>query len=234
LLLLKGKGMNKMTGNRMLDPRVIDHTNLAATATRKDIDRLCREALEYGFAAVCLNPWHVSHAAGQLKGTGVKVAAVVGFPLGATTSTVKAFEAGEAVGNGAGEIDLVINLAALKEAQVNYVRDELLQVRNRTRGALLKVILETALLTEQEKREAALLARDCGAEMVKTSTGYAGGATLEDVKLLKETVPGLGIKASGGIRDTAFALALLDAGAARLGTSSAVRLVQEGKSDAAY
>jgi deoxyribose-phosphate aldolase len=223
-----------MTGTRVLDPRVIDHTNLSATATSKDIESLCREAVEYGFAAVCLNPWHVRFAAGQLEGTAVKVAAVVGFPLGVTTSNVKAFEAEEAVRNGAEEIDLVINLAALKEGLSRYVRDELFRVRDCTRGALLKVILETALLTNEEKRQAAGLARDVGADMVKTSTGFAGGATLEDVRLLKETVPELGIKASGGIRDTAFALALLDAGAVRLGTSSAVKLLHKRKTNAAY
>jgi deoxyribose-phosphate aldolase len=218
----------------VLEPRFIDHTNLSATATGEEIERLCREAVEYGFAAVCINPWHVRFAAGLLAGTAVKVAAVAGFPLGATTVGAKVFEAEEAVQNGAGEIDLVINLAALKAGMTQYVRDELQRVRHCTKGALLKVILETALLTGEEKRLAAGLARDCGAEMVKTSTGYAGGATIEDVRLLKETVPELGIKASGGIRDIPFALALLAAGAARLGTSSAVKLMQHGKSNAGY
>ncbi|MBT9172058.1 MAG: Deoxyribose-phosphate aldolase [Syntrophomonadaceae bacterium] len=223
-----------MPGTGVLDPLVIDHTNLAATATRKDIDRLCREAVEYGFAAVCLNPWHVPFAAALLEGTAVKVAAVVGFPLGATTADAKVFEAGEAIQSGAREIDLVINLAALREGLDQYVRDELLRVRNCTKGALLKVILETTLLTSAEKRRAARLARDCGAEMVKTSTGYAGGATIEDVKILKRTVPELGIKASGGIRHTAFALALLEAGATRLGTSCAVKLMRDRKGNAGY
>lgn len=221
-----------MTG--VLEPRFIDHTNLSATATGEDIERLCREAVEYGFAAVCINPWHVRLAARLLEDTSVKVAAVAGFPLGATTVGAKVFEAGEAVQNGAGEIDLVINLAALKAGMTQYVSDELQRVRNSTKGALLKVILETALLTGEEKGLAAGLARDCGADMVKTSTGYAGGATVEDVRLLKETVPELGIKASGGIRDVSFALALLGAGAVRLGTSSAVKLMQDGKSNAGY
>jgi deoxyribose-phosphate aldolase len=219
-----------MTG--LLEPRFIDHTNLSATATGEEIERLCREAVEYGFAAVCINPWHVRLAAGLLAGTAVKVAAVVGFPLGATTDTVKVFEAGEAVRNGAGEIDLVINLAALKAGMTKYVLNELQRVRESTTGTLLKVILETAVLTGEEKRLAARLARDCGAEMVKTSTGYAGGATIEDVRLLKQTVPEIGVKASGGIRGSAFALALLAAGAVRLGTSSAVKLLQDGKGNA--
>jgi len=214
-----------MTGEQMLDPGVIDHTSLGVTVTRLEIARLCEEAKEYGFAAVCLNPWHVRYAAQLLVGSAVRVAVVVGFPLGATTTAAKVFEAGEAVQSGAGEIDLVINVAALKEGLTPYVAEEIACVRRCAPEALLKVILEMAVLTAEEKRQAAMLARDAGANMVKTSTGFAGGATVEDVKLLRETVPELGIKASGGIREVAFALELLAAGATRLGTSSAVKFI---------
>jgi deoxyribose-phosphate aldolase len=205
----------------------IDHTNLTATASKDEVAALCRQAAEYRFAAVCINPWHVHHAARLLEGTGVNVAAVAGFPLGANTTTSKVFEAGEAVQNGAAEIDLVINIAALKEGMKRYIAEELSRVRRVSEGALLKVILETALLSDEEKREAATLAQDAGADMVKTSTGFNGGATVEDILLLREIVPQLGVKASGGIREASFALQLLAAGATRLGTSNAIKIMQE-------
>lgn len=219
--------MVKIEKESKLIVAAIDHTNLTATASRDEVTALCKEAAEYRFAAVCINPWHVRHAARLLEGSGVNVAAVVGFPLGANTTTSKIFEAGEAVQNGAAEIDLVINIAALKEGMKRYTAEELSRVRRVTQGALLKVILETALLSDEEKREAALLALDAGADMVKTSTGFNGGATVEDVLLLRETVPQLGVKASGGIREANFALQLLAAGATRLGTSNAVKIMQE-------
>jgi deoxyribose-phosphate aldolase len=205
----------------------IDHTNLKADATREDIALLCSEAKEFNFAAVCVNAWHVQFAARQLSGTGVKVAAVVGFPLGATTSATKAFEAGEAVQNGAGEIDMVINIAALKGGLTRLVKEEIIRVRQSAPGALLKVILETGLLSDEEKGTAAMLARESGAEMVKTSTGFSGGATVADVALFREIVPELGVKASGGIRDAVFALELITAGAVRIGSSSALKMIEE-------
>lgn len=207
----------------------IDHTILKPEATREDVVRLCGEAKEYEFAAVCVNPWHVAQAARSLAGSGVAVAAVVGFPLGATTVAVKVFEAGEAVQNGAGEIDLVINVAALKEGLLRYVGEEITRVRKAAPDALLKVILETGLLEPEEKSLAARIAADSGADMLKTSTGFFGGATEDDVRLLTEVAPGLGIKASGGIRDAETALKLLAVGATRLGTSSAVQIIQELK-----
>jgi deoxyribose-phosphate aldolase len=207
----------------------IDHTNLKAEATRQDMAKLCAEAREYGFAAVCVNPWQAGYAARELAGSGVGVAVVVGFPLGANSTTVKVYEAGEAVEQGAGEIDLVINIGALKSGLARQVREEVARVRRVVPGALLKVILETSLLTQEEKRLAALLSADEGADMLKTSTGFAGGATVEDVQFLKSVAPNLGIKASGGIRFAAAALQLIEAGADRLGTSNAIRILAELK-----
>jgi deoxyribose-phosphate aldolase len=212
---------------RKLLASYIDHTLLKADATREEIARLCSEAQQYSFAAVCINPWHVNYASRLLAESSVRVAAVVGFPLGATTSSVKVFEAGEAVQHGADEIDLVINIAALKDEMPRFVREEIARVRQCAIGALLKVILESALLTDEQKRTAAILAREAGADMVKTSTGFNGGATVADVKLLKETVPDLGIKASGGVREAAFAIELIAAGATRLGTSNALKIIEE-------
>lgn len=205
----------------------IDHTNLKPDAQIADIQVLCKEAAEYGFAAVCVNPWHVRLAAEALKNTGVAVAAVIGFPLGATTTAVKVFEAQEAVQNGAQEIDLVINVAALKSQDLHYVREEIKLVKAATKGVLLKVILELGLLDAEEKCLAARIAAAAGADMLKTSTGFFGGATLDDVQLLKETAPGVGIKASGGIRNAEVALQLLAVGATRLGTSSACQIMKE-------
>lgn len=204
----------------------IDHTNLKADATRDDIIRLCREAADYSFFAVCVTPYFVAQAVRQLNGTNVKVAAVVGFPLGTHTTAAKVFEAGEAVQNGASEIDLVINVGALKEGLTRYVGEEILRVKAVTENALLKVILETGLLRDEEKRLAAAIAADSGADMLKTSTGFHGGATADDVRLLRDASP-LPVKASGGIRTAESALALITAGADRLGTSSAIDIIQE-------
>ena len=205
----------------------IDHTILKPDASRQEIAQLCAEAKEYRFAAVCVNPWHVSYAARNLSGSGVAVAAVAGFPLGANTAAVKVFEAGEAVENGAAEVDMVINIAALKDGLIKTVSDEISRVRRTIDKALLKVILETGLLTPDEKRLAAQIAIESGADMLKTSTGFFGGATEDDVVLLREGSPSIGIKASGGIRDAEFALRLLAAGATRLGTSSAIKIIGE-------
>ena len=205
----------------------IDHTNLKPDATREDIGKLCAEAKQHGFAAVCINPTHVAHAARLLEDSSVVVAAVAGFPLGATTTATKAFEAGEAVANGASEVDLVINVAALKEGRTRVVSEEISRVRTAIESAYLKVILETGLLDAEEKRLAIRIAADSGADMLKTSTGFFGGATEEDVVMFKELAPHLGIKASGGIREAESALRLLAAGATRLGTSSAIQIIAE-------
>ncbi|MDW7651556.1 MAG: deoxyribose-phosphate aldolase [Bacillota bacterium] len=205
----------------------IDHTLLKADTTREEITALCAEAKEHRFAAVCVNPWHTALASRTLQGTGVAVAVVAGFPLGANTTAAKVFEAGEAVQNGATEIDLVINVAALKDGLERYVREEISRVKAATEGTLLKVIIETGLLKHEEKVIAVELAAQAGADMIKTSTGFHGGATTDDVRLIKELVSHLGIKASGGIRSAAFALELLTVGATRIGTSSAVTILQE-------
>jgi deoxyribose-phosphate aldolase len=205
----------------------IDHTILRPEAKREEITRLCEEARKYSFAAVCLNPFYVPYAVRLLSGAPVAVAAVAGFPLGANTTATKAFEAGEAAQNGATEIDMVINVAALKDGMTRTVSEDISRVRTATAGCLLKVILETGLLSEEEKRLAARIAADSGADMLKTSTGFFGGATEEDVRLLKEVAPHLGIKASGGIRNAESALRLIAAGATRLGTSSAVAILRE-------
>ncbi len=154
---------------------------------------------------------------------------MVGFPLGANSTAVKVYEAGELVEQGVGELDLVLNIGALKSGLTRQVRDEVARVRRVAPGVLLKVILETSLLTQEEKRLAAVISADEGADMLKTSTGFAGGATVEDVRFLKSAAPGLGVKASGGIRDAAFALQLIESGADRLGTSSALKILAELK-----
>ncbi|MFA5138645.1 MAG: deoxyribose-phosphate aldolase [Elusimicrobiota bacterium] len=213
---------------------MVDHTLLKPGATQEEIGKLCKEAREYCFASVCVNPSYVSLAAKLLAGSGVKVCTVVGFPLGSTTPTVKAIEARDAMANGAEEIDMVINVGALKSGNDALVADDIRAVRDATRGKLLKVILETSLLTNDEKVRACRMSKEAGADFVKTSTGFGGGgATVEDVKLMRETVgPLLGVKASGGIRDTATARAMIEAGANRLGTSASVAIVTDAKTGA--
>lgn len=204
----------------------IDHTNLSPLAQKKDIERLCREAVENGFVAVCINPCHVEQASRLLENTGVEVAAVVGFPLGANTTAAKVFEAQDAVKRGATEIDMVINIAALKEGLHDYVEEEIKQVRKAVGSALLKVIIESPLLEDDEKRVIARLAVQAGADMLKTCTGFNGKATVHDVRLLKDLAPHTGVKASGGIRDASFAMELIAVGADRIGTSSALEIVK--------
>jgi deoxyribose-phosphate aldolase len=206
---------------------MIDHTLLKPDATAKQIEQLCCEARRYDFAAVCVNPIYVALASRLLGGSGVKVCAVVGFPLGATTSEVKAFEAKEAIRQGALEIDMVLNLGALKSGEKDVVLRDIEQVRAASAGKILKVIVETALLSREETIYACLAAQKAGADFVKTSTGFNGvGASVEDVKLMRETVgPRMGVKASGGIRDADVAAAMIAAGATRLGTSSSVAIV---------
>ena len=215
--------------------RMVDHTLLKPNATQAEVATLCEEARKYCFASVCINPSYVAYCAQLLQESGVKVCTVIGFPLGSTTSTVKAVEARDAIANGAEEIDMVINVGALKSGNDALVYDDIRAVREATRGRVLKVILETALLSDEEKVRACIMSKKAGADFVKTSTGFGGGgATVEDVKLMRQTVgPLMGVKASGGIRDTKTADAMIQAGATRLGTSASVSIVSgraaEGK-----
>lgn len=209
----------------------IDHTLLRADARRVDIDRLCEEARRYRFATVCVNPRWVAHAASRLSGTEVLVCTVIGFPLGATFGATKAAETDEAVGRGARELDMVVDIGALLDGEHRVVLRDIEQVVEAAQGNLVKVILETAALTDEAKRLGAQLARDAGADFVKTSTGFGpGGATVADVALLRSVVTdSMGVKASGGIRSLEDALAMLDAGADRLGTSAGIRIVEGQK-----
>jgi deoxyribose-phosphate aldolase len=211
--------------------RLIDHTLLKPEASREDIQRLCEEAIDYGFASVCVNPWNVLQAAELVRGTEVRVCAVVGFPLGATLPIVKEFEAGEAIKAGAQEIDMVINVGALKSGQEALAEADIRGVADASHraGALCKVILETALLTREEKVRGAHLAKKAGADFVKTSTGFGpGGATVEDVRLIRETVGrGTGIKAAGGVRTLEEVQKMVEAGATRIGTSSGLKIIEQ-------
>lgn len=210
----------------------IDHTLLKPDASITDINRLCSEAAEHRFASVCVAPVYVAHAASQLKGAGVKVATVVGFPSGTTTTLVKALEARDAVAAGADELDMVLWIGALKDGRDHDVVRDIHAVVQAAQGCLVKVILETALLDDDEKRRACHLVRKAGAHYVKTSTGFGpGGATVEDVRLMRDAVgPDMGVKASGGVRDYDTALQMIDAGASRIGTSSGVAIVASGAS----
>lgn len=215
----------------------IDHTLLKADATADDIDKLCREAAEWKFATVCVNPTWVARAASRLRGSGVGVCSVVGFPLGATTPDVKQYEARRAIFDGASEIDMVLNVGALKSGDVRLVADDIRAVVGACveRGVTSKVILETALLTDEEKVTACTLAKAAGADFVKTSTGFGpGGATAADVALMRRVVGSeMGVKASGGVRDLQQVKAMVAAGATRIGASAGVRIVKESRGDAA-
>ena len=214
---------------------LIDHTLLKADATRAEIEQLCGEAAEFGFATVCVNPTWVALAARRLSGSRSGVCSVVGFPLGATTPDVKHYETRRAIFDGAREIDMVVNVGALKSGNDAAAEGDIRAVREATRGKVLKVILETALLNRDEKVRACRISAEIGADFVKTSTGFGpGGATAEDVRLMRETVgPRMGVKASGGIRDTAAAKAMIEAGASRLGTSASVAIVTDAKPEGA-
>ncbi len=209
----------------------IDHTLLKADASEAQVRQLCDEALQYRFAAVCVNPDWVRLCALLLKGSGVAVCTVAGFPLGATPSDVKAYEARRAVFDGATEIDMVINVGRLKSGDGAAVGDDIREVCRAVHsgGARLKVILETALLSEGEKVEACTIARDAAADFVKTSTGFGpSGATAADVALMRRVVgPGMGVKAAGGIRDLAACLQMIEAGATRIGASAGVKIISE-------
>jgi deoxyribose-phosphate aldolase len=213
--------------------RLIDHTLLKPDATADKVAQLCFEAKKYHFASVCVNPSHVKLCADLLKGTDVKVCTVIGFPLGATSTEVKVFETKHAIENGATEIDMVMNIGALKAGDNETVAHDIHAVAQAVHnaGALLKVIIETALLTDEEKVIASLLAKEAGADYVKTSTGFSGGgATVHDVALMRRAVgPELGVKASGGIHSAEEAEQMIAAGATRLGASAGVKIVKGEK-----
>jgi deoxyribose-phosphate aldolase len=213
--------------------RLIDHTLLKPEATREQIETLCREAREYGFASVCVNPCWVSLCAERLRGSETRVCTVAGFPLGATTPATKAFEAARAVAEGACEVDMVMNVGALKSGDYRVVEADVAGVVGACRPAraLVKVIIEAALLTDDEKVEACVIAKAAGADFVKTSTGFGpGGATAADVALMRRVVgPEMGVKAAGGVRDLKSAQAMIEAGADRIGASVGVKIVQESR-----
>jgi deoxyribose-phosphate aldolase len=206
----------------------IDHTLLKADATARDIEKLCTEARENNFFSVCVNGSWISAAHHLLEGSGVKIVSVVGFPLGAMSGDAKRFETEAAIDDGAHEIDVVLNIGKLKDGDDKYILRELCDIAEVADERTVKVILETCLLTDEEKIRACQIVVESGAQFVKTSTGFgAGGATIADVKLMRATVgPKFGVKASGGIRDTKTALAMIEAGATRLGTSAGVAIVK--------
>ena len=210
---------------------MIDHTVLHAYATDEQIEKLCAEAKEYHFASVCVNPCHVARAAELLKGTGVKVATVVGFPLGTNTTETKAFETKDAVAKGADEIDMVLDVGAMKSKRYHDVQNQIHAVVQAAGGKLVKVIIETCYLTDEEKVIACKAAAEAGADYVKTSTGFGtGGATVKDVALMKKSIPAhMKVKASGGIHTYAEALAMVEAGASRLGASAGVAIVADAE-----
>jgi deoxyribose-phosphate aldolase len=213
--------------------RYIDHTMLRPEAATEAFDKLCREAVEYRFKSVCVNSCRVAYVARKLQGSGVQVCSVIGFPLGAMTARSKAFEAREAIADGATELDMVINVGLLKSRDLRTVEEDMRAVRRATRAnTVLKVIIETSLLTQEDKVIACELAKKAGADFVKTCTGFAGGgATVEDIALMRRVVgEGIGVKASGGVRSYKTAVAMIGAGADRLGCVSSVAIVtnQEG------
>jgi deoxyribose-phosphate aldolase len=205
----------------------IDHTILAPDASEAQVEPLCREAIAHGFRSVCVNPIHVRFVTSRLQGTAVKACSVVSFPFGAAPSRVKAAEAAAAVEDGAGEVDMVLAVGLLKAGQLDAVRADVAAVRRASGTALLKVIIETCLLTDAEKVTACLLAQEAGADFVKTSTGFgSGGATVADVALMRRTVgPDMGVKASGGIRTFEIAKSMIDAGATRIGASASLTII---------
>lgn len=210
--------------------KLIDHTILKPIAQRADIERVCAEARKYGFCSVCINPVWVAYAKQLLKGSDVKVCTVIGFPLGANTSAVKAYETKDALNNGADEIDMVINIGALKDKDYDTVLADIQAVRQACQGHTLKVIIETSQLTDDEKVKVCEISAQAGADFVKTSTGFTGGgATAADVALMKKSIPAhMQVKASGGVRTREDFDAMVSAGATRIGASSGVKIV-EGK-----
>lgn len=217
--------------------RMIDHTLLKPDSTKEQILQLCEEAKEYEFATVCINPSWVSTAAKALKGTSVGVTTVIGFPLGATSTFTKVAETRDAIASGATEVDMVINIGALKSKDEGTVYQDIKQVVRAASGqAVVKVIIETGFLTDEEKERACLLAKEAGADFVKTSTGFGPGqATVEDIRLMRETVgPNIGVKASGGVRDAESAKAMIEAGANRIGASAGIAIVSGEKGSGYY
>lgn len=220
-----GPAVTRLNGNLA---QYIDHTLLKPEATRRQIERLCEEAKTFRFASVCVNPTWVSFCADLLQGTGIPVCTVVGFPLGATTPETKAYETRQAVHQGAGEIDMVINIGRLKSGEYDTVRDDIAGVVQAAEGRVVKVIIETCYLTDEEKIKACILSMEARAHFVKTSTGFGPkGATPGDVALMRRVVgPVMGVKASGGIRGTQAAREMIEAGASRLGASASVAIVK--------
>ncbi|RAI89844.1 deoxyribose-phosphate aldolase [Paenibacillus pabuli] len=217
--------------------KMIDHTLLRADATQSEMAKLTEEAKQYQFASVCVNPGWVAYAAEQLQGTGVDICTVIGFPLGASTSETKAFETKDAIAKGATEVDMVINISALKDGKDDVVEQDIRAVVEAAAGkALVKVIIETCLLTDEEKVRACQAAVKTGADFVKTSTGFStGGATPEDIALMRRTVgPDVGVKASGGVRSLEDMQKMIDAGATRIGASSGVKIMQGEQSTSNY
>ncbi|EGJ27595.1 deoxyribose-phosphate aldolase [Streptococcus porcinus] len=216
--------------------KYIDHTLLKADSVKEQLNQLLLEAKEYDFASVCVNPSWVSYCAQSLRGSDVKVCTVVGFPLGATTSETKAFETKNAIENGADEIDMVINIGRMKQGDYDYVENDIRAVVEASGDKLVKVIIEACLLTDDEKVKACTLAINAGADFVKTSTGFStGGATVSDVKLMRQTVgPKVGVKAAGGARSLEDALAFIEAGATRIGTSAGVKIINGETSNGGY
>lgn len=209
--------------------KMIDHTVLKADTPLETVKRICDEAMEYGFASVCINPCHVAYCADYLKDSDVNVCTVIGFPLGANTSAVKAFETKDAIANGADEIDMVMNIGALKDKNYDLVRDDVKAVVEAANGTLVKVILETCLLTEDEIKKACELCVEAKADYVKTSTGFSTrGAPIEDVRIMKEAVHGKAkVKAAGGVRTPEDMVKIVAAGADRIGTSAGCSLVKK-------
>lgn len=217
--------------------KMIDHTILKPEATEAEIMQLCKESLEYGFASVCINPSMVKKAAIILEGSEVKVCTVIGFPLGATTTEVKVFETKQTIEDGATEVDMVINIGKLKENNLEYVKNDIAAVVNAAKGkALTKVIIESCLLTDEEKVKVCAIAKEVGADFVKTSTGFSsGGATKEDIRLMRQTVgPDMGVKASGGVRSNEDAMIMIENGATRIGASASIAICNGTKSNSNY
>lgn len=217
------------------DPQVlagmIDHTILKPEATRAEVARLCDEAIAHGFASVCVNAVHAGFVAGRLKGSKVRTCVVVGFPLGASGAAAKADEALRAIADGADEIDMVIDIGALREGDIDRFRADIAAVRRATTGKVLKVIIETCLLDTAQKETACRTAKELGADFVKTSTGFStGGATVEDIALMRRVVgPEIGVKASGGVRTAETAWAMVEAGATRIGASAGIAIIGASK-----
>ena len=235
-VIIMGRGLSDTGRNSQFEnlAKYIDHTLLKADATEEQIIKLCAETRQYRFASVCVNPGYVPLTAKELSGSGVKTCCVIGFPLGATTTAAKVQETIDCIKNGADEVDMVINVGQVKSGKWLYVKKDIEEVVLAARGkALVKVIIETCLLTDEEKVKVCTISKIEGADFVKTSTGFSiGGATVEDVRLMRRTVgPRMGVKASGGVRDYRTAIAMIEAGADRIGTSNGVMIIKEGQKE---